>query len=437
MKCSKCGGESKQDIPELVHQRRNGNFLCPTCLQFKRYETGGSVIKDLIGGILFASIFLLNEKAPWFFLNLYLFFAMAYLSVFPHELGHALGVVLTKCKLLEVSFGQGRQLYSIKLFGVYWEFRIAPIEGYVRSLQQNGCAKRWKDLIIVSMGPAANIFLFLVVWFLFEEMVARESIYKSPAPFFTFALANLVTGIWNLIPFKYRTGHREFVSDGLRILKLIFSKEYAALNKAEQLLLQAHTAFTYKDYHACKKYSEIALQEDNDNVAFLHYYAVSVSGLGNYIEAIDVLNRLLDRPDMEESVRAIVQSNLAYHYLVVDDQSNFNKALQLAENAMQYCSWELSILSNYGGINVVAGDVEKGVDTLTDVRYTMLSKEIQAEVSSLLAIGLAKIGKLDLAKSHLAKARKLDKRCVFLCRAETKVNDAAIELAHQTASSKR
>jgi tetratricopeptide (TPR) repeat protein len=354
---------------------------------------------------------------------------MAYLSIVPHELGHAFGVFLTKSKLLEISFGQGRQLYSTKLFGVYLEFRIAPVEGHVRHLQQTGDAKRWKDILVTAMGPAANLFLFFVVWQLFEETIARESMYKSSAPFFTFALANLITGIWNLLPFKHQKDHGEVISDGLRILKLIFSAKYDTLSEADQLLVQAHIAFHYKDYKACKNLAEAALQKENDNFKLLNYYSVAVAGLGNYTEASEVLNRLLDRPDLDEGSRAIVQSNLAYYYLVLDDQSRFDKALELTENAMQYCSWDLSILSNYGGVNIIAGDVKKGIDVLTDKRFAMHSKGAQAEVFSLLAIGLVKLGKFELAKSHLAKARKLDKTCIFLSRAETVVKNAAMELA--------
>ena len=431
MKCDECGVESRPDFDFATI--RNGptkkRFICPTCLQFKRHESGNTIIKDFFGGLFFASLFLLNEKAPWFFLNIYLFLAMVYLSIVPHELGHALGVLLTRSKLLEISFGQGRRLYYTKLFGVYLDFCIAPIEGRVRYLHQKGYALRFKSIFISVMGPATNLILFLILWFMFEDAIANESFYKTPAPMFTFALANLFTAIVNLVPFKYQAGSDPVFSDGYSIIKTIFSKQAHIPDEMEQILFQASLAFYYKDFEACKTLSKKAIEKNKDDKRGYSYYAIAVSGLGDYKEGIKVLNKLLESPDLEDGTRAITQSNLAYYYLLLDDPSNYGKALELTEKAMEYGPWELSIRSNYGALNIVAGDVKKGIDVLTDKRYSIHSKEAQAEIHCFLAIGLAKINETELAKSDLTKARKLDSKCIFIPRAEKQLHNAEARAA--------
>jgi len=419
MKCEQCGAET--ECESVFRKIRSGligtKTICPTCLEFKRHKNGNKVITDFIGGLVLASFFLLNEKAPWYFINLYLVVAMMYLSIVPHELGHALGVLLTRHKILDISFGQGRRLYCTKIYGVYLEFRIVPVVGRVRYLRQNGCALRMKDLLIYTMGPATNIALFFLLWHGFGETIANENFNKTPAPLFAFTWANLFLGITNFLPFKYQTGRGKVTSDGLSILNIVFGKKIDIAGEIEQILFRASLAFYYNDYEECKNLAKKAVNIKSDDNRGHSYYGVAAGGLGDYEEAIRVHSQLLANPDMDAGMKAITESNLAYYYLLMDDPSNFSKALELAESAMAVCPWELSVRSNYGGLHVVAGDVDKGIDVLNDKRFAMYSNKARAEIHCLLAVGRAKKGQVKLAETELDMARKLDSKCVFLPRA--------------------
>ena len=122
-------------------------------------------------------------------------------------------------------------------------------------------------------------------------------------------------------------------------------------------------------------------------------------------------------PDLTEELRALMQSNLSYFYLAKSDESNYDKALALSDQAMQELPWELSVRNNCGGINVVAGDVAKGIKLLSDKRFAIKDKEVQAEIHCLLAIGNAKQGNVEQAKKEIKKAQKLDSDCIFLKKA--------------------
>lgn len=418
MICEKCSAETARDaVFKVIQKGKKKKFLCPTCFDFNQYKKGKKALAEFLGGLLIMSLFVLYGPVPWLFLNIYMFSAMLYLSIVPHELGHVLGVLLVRFKLLEVSFGSGRRLYFTKLFGVYVEFHVAPGGGRVRYVPKYRNDKGLKEFLIYAMGPASNVIIFFILIMVFHETAAKESFFETPAPILSFAFANLFTGIWNLLPFKHQSNQGQLPSDGLSLLRIIQGKNNDIPGEIGNIVFRSWLAYQYKDYKSCKDLSKFVMEKDKENVAAQRLYALAGAGLGEYLEAIKVCQARLECSDMDERARAMTQSNLAYYYLLHGDETNFINALELAEKAMAVCSWDLAVRSNYGGLNIVAGDVDKGIDVLTDKRFKMRPKEDQAEIHCLLAIGWSIKGNATRAKNAINKARKLDGKCVFLPRA--------------------
>ena len=94
-----------------------------------------------------------------------------------HELGHYVAAKLLDVKVLRFSLGYGRPLWRKQLGETEYQIAIFPIGGYVRILGIEGESENigrsfasrplWQRLIVVFAGPAANLVLPVVIYFVF------------------------------------------------------------------------------------------------------------------------------------------------------------------------------------------------------------------------------------------------------------------------------
>jgi len=417
--CEECGAQTELDD---YYRKFKGGVLCPSCIEYHRHERGRRVYKDLLFGVLFSLILLVNKDIPWLFLNLYMILAMMYLSVVPHELGHAFAVWLMRQELLFIRFGSGHRWLSRKVRGVYLDFQTQPLGGFVGFVHRYPGVMRFKDAFVYVCGPLTNIVIFLLIWIVFTDTIAHEDFSKTFSPWLSISAANLILGVGNLIPFKIHSRYQMIPNDGLGIIKSLIGKSDLPNTILEHNMVRAVVAFDFYDYHTCQVYAKRVIEIDNSNVYGRNMLAVSLSNIGDADGAIRITEQSLEMPNVDDKIKPILWSNLSYFYLEKGDPTNYAKALQLSDDAMRNFSWELSVLSNYGGIQVVAGDVDKGIQALRDKRHVISPRYVQAEIHALLAIGLSRKGEFELSKKELNHARKLDSNCKFLERATTAVS---------------
>jgi len=97
-----------------------------------------------------------------------------------HELGHFAAAKLLDVKVLRFSIGYGRPLVWFKLRETEYQIGAFPIGGYVRILGVDGdniskadsrrsfsARPLWQRLVIVFAGPAANLVLPIIIYFVF------------------------------------------------------------------------------------------------------------------------------------------------------------------------------------------------------------------------------------------------------------------------------
>lgn len=97
-----------------------------------------------------------------------------------HELGHFAAAKLLDVKVLRFSFGYGRPLVRAKIGETEYQVAVFPLGGYVRILGVEGestakadagrsFASRplWQRVVIVLAGPAANLILPVIIYFVF------------------------------------------------------------------------------------------------------------------------------------------------------------------------------------------------------------------------------------------------------------------------------
>jgi regulator of sigma E protease len=92
-----------------------------------------------------------------------------------HELGHFVAAKLLDVKVLRFSIGYGRPLVRVKLGETEYQIAAFPLGGYVRILgieseseaDGRSFASRplWQRLVIVLAGPAANLLLPVIIYF--------------------------------------------------------------------------------------------------------------------------------------------------------------------------------------------------------------------------------------------------------------------------------
>jgi regulator of sigma E protease len=110
------------------------------------------------------------------------FLALVGLLVLIHELGHFAAAKLLDVKVLRFSIGYGRPLLRIKAKETEYTLGVFPLGGYVRILGVEGpddaadprdlgrsFERRplWQRLVIVFAGPAANLLLPVIIYFVF------------------------------------------------------------------------------------------------------------------------------------------------------------------------------------------------------------------------------------------------------------------------------
>jgi regulator of sigma E protease len=97
-----------------------------------------------------------------------------------HELGHFAAAKLLDVKVLRFSFGYGRPLVRAKIGETEYQVAVFPLGGYVRILGIEGDAMPpadsgrsfasrplWQRVVIILAGPAANLILPVVIYFVF------------------------------------------------------------------------------------------------------------------------------------------------------------------------------------------------------------------------------------------------------------------------------
>src|ERR1700733_217445 len=95
-------------------------------------------------------------------------------------MGHFVAAKLLDVKVLRFSFGYGRPLVRVKLKETEYQITVFPLGGYVRILGIEGettdkadagrsfsSRPLWQRLVIVLAGPAANLILPVIIYFVF------------------------------------------------------------------------------------------------------------------------------------------------------------------------------------------------------------------------------------------------------------------------------
>ena len=133
------------------------------------------------------------------------FLTAASLSVFVHELGHALAQRMCGVPVERVVFGMGPRLMRIGKL----EVRLIPFSGYVTPPGALLAKRRWQGVLIALSGVLST---WIVVGFIILTQAVRVWWLKDFCVWWTFwAFA----GLLQLLPFRHRDGWWALVALGV------------------------------------------------------------------------------------------------------------------------------------------------------------------------------------------------------------------------------
>ena len=142
-------------------------------------------------------------------LLLFLLFIGAPISVFIHELGHAIAAVSLNANYIEITLGSGRELYILKWKQYVIRCNRIYFIGGVANYERNKPFTSKEMIWLTLFGPLFNGITASIIFFL---LIIYPNVYLQLLFWFNIWLA-----IANLIPFRIK----EKQTDGYTIIQLI------------------------------------------------------------------------------------------------------------------------------------------------------------------------------------------------------------------------
>jgi tetratricopeptide (TPR) repeat protein len=218
-RCFKCGAPEgfgctlqEEAVPFLWRRK-----YCPACL--RKLHISINIGTWLVLIILLSLFAWAHVRAGEKFLDstagvVLVFFLLQWITVVPHELGHALSARALGFENIRILIGSGLPLLSFDALGFRWLINRMPFGGF--TLTTFTGAGRWRLFAMVLAGPLTSAFVVAAV------CLSNRGV--PPIHSFSGALllANTAVLAINLIPFTFASYIGPTPNDGLILLGLLF-----------------------------------------------------------------------------------------------------------------------------------------------------------------------------------------------------------------------
>jgi tetratricopeptide (TPR) repeat protein len=430
-------------LSERLFRRRqiadvNSRPLCPVCYQ--RYCEKGWAIKLIpaLGLSILAVVQLVAQAkgrtlvalVPWsLLLNLGVFYVLVCASVAPHELAHAVIGWLMGFQIARIRIGIGPRLAEFNLGGTRVTIRTIPISGSVWSTTDFMRAWRWRRLLYIAAGPAANVLIF---WW------AKKAVGPFPSapgwdigdrvtPLAALAAANLYLFANSL--FRRRPtliGSTVSLPDGLAIRRLLFQP----LPSLEQRQLESlHTKLYWLLVERRSDETIAAAECAVERFTTDPFLRVLLAGAHlqarHYHESRASCLRLILELADKTDLRALVCSDIAWADLMIGTAELLSEAGEMSAQAMGMYPWVYAVQNTRALFLLESGEVEPAMALLI---RALAAPEVPAYDKSLILSSMAmchaRLGELGKARQALSRARKIDPNGELINRAEAVIASA-------------
>jgi Flp pilus assembly protein TadD len=417
--CSLC--QVRSPLKTVFRSSKRKRCLCPACFENEESRFQQGVLFMLAFWVaLGAAAALLggNGNAGWVFLNLALLHVMQWITIIPHEAGHALAARAMGLRVWQIIIGVGRRLGSWRVGSMRFDLHLFPFAGATVTEVRAQPWARLRRLCVVAGGPLANL---LLIWGAVEfgrEAWIAERVDQGPAPVFIFIVANCLVLLMNLWPTYSGRGP----SDGAQLLGLLFLRgpDFADLQR-RTTLYRIELAATRGDAAQAVLDARAALREYPRDPTLRVALSAALLNAEHFGEARELLLELLQDPTQTLEIRAILYNNLAFANVNLDDPVLGKEAMSLAAQAYRWMPWAPWASVNLGSAEALFGDCERAVELLSNPRIAAQSPELKAEAASALAFAYARLGQSGASDAALATARAAHPRSHLLALIERRL----------------
>lgn len=417
--CASCGAVSESgqgyQSTAVVHPKD----WCPVCYPKVKSRHAWWSLAAIPVGLLIAWA-LTNGRYPtdrfgWGMVNFYLVLISQALSVFPHEMGHALLGRAVGWRVFKTVVGYGPLLFKAPLWGGTLEVHVHPWGGHTIATPPNERAIRLRRMMIYAGGPLVNALLVVAVLPWLPRPNPFRGMLGGWCPFQAFALGNLLSLMLGLLPWRFSTVIGVMDSDGLALLKTPFlSRDEIRKGAAAHFLVQGMIQLEAKKFEEAIRWYEAGLEKYPESSPLRNDLGVALIRRRDFARARDVLLPILSDGNAEPQVRGVTLNNVAYVDLLLERADLMDEALRFSEEALRLVGWNPPVRGTRAATLVAAGRIEEGLALAKEMLERNEEPERKAFNALVLAMGCRRRGDLSQARRYFELGERLGPEDPFL-----------------------
>lgn len=158
-------------------------------------------------------------------LNIFLMWSAIMLCSSIHEMGHAIGYMITaKDNNWSIQLGIGKKLFTIKKF----TFCLVPFSGYFMPSGQKSLSKNQTIAMCIG-GPIANIFLLILLYLFKNNIIFLVQVRTNMINMASIMNYCMEYSIWMLIASALPINNLGYVSDGYKVYESFKKKNKSSI----------------------------------------------------------------------------------------------------------------------------------------------------------------------------------------------------------------
>jgi Flp pilus assembly protein TadD len=285
-----------------------------------------------------------------------------------HESAHAIAGKILGFKVFSISIGYGRPVAETRLLGIKLKLNLGLPGGETILATQASDWFRLRWWLAVFSGPASDLIVLLLIYYLVGRASIRESlrellIQDKPSALAIVFLVNAVILLANLLPLRLRWSSRYPVADGYQLVTIPFLRESRiAEHRARYNVLEAIELIESGDVQCALRHCQEALSVSPGNAPAQVLLALVHMRLANWREARDILVELLHGQCADP--RDEIKNNIAWSDLFLGDPALIEEADAYSQEALAASPGKVHFQGTRGAVLVCLGKLDEGIERL-------------------------------------------------------------------------
>jgi hypothetical protein len=423
--CRVCGAKSAWAKGFVTSRTllRGSHTVCLTCRLYRRKYQDVYVSWGTWAALVLLAAYWLTASLASAVLFALALYAISYVAVVAHELGHAATALAVGFRVPAFSLGGGLHVKILSWRDTFVLLGPSPIEGLVTLHPPTGRHYRKKMALVLLAGPSVNL---LCAWL---------GLYLTDEIGFTH-LGSAMGSIWigvhvallfNLLPLVWNGSFGPLRSDGLQLLDLLSLRhEDIERRVADARAAEAIIAFYYGAFD--RAYAIFAPRLDAGDVHGRERVLATavLIGAGRTHDAIALTRRYLGSGEGTLEERATLMNNLAWALVdpthTAPTPAELAEAEELSARALEVLPMANAVRGTRGAVLVAKGLYRDAVEILSDKRFRLEPPPTRATVKASLALALAGAGDTAAALRILEAAAKLDASNAQVAKARERIS---------------